>query len=271
MPVPLSAAVWVPTLSTTVSVPDRDPEAVGRNTTDTVQPTPEASVAPHVFAEIAKSPVTTGVCSVTATPPLFETVMFCTALVAPTSVLGNVTAIGFNTTGAAAVAVPASDTVACPPLTFPYTDSTPDLEPVAAGKKLTRTAQLAPAAIDEPTHVSLSVKSPLATTLETSSAAVPLFVTVTVCAALSVPTCCAPNVSVVGVSDIAGIAGPVAVSSGISQMPRPYVPIRSSPVLPSPVAMPALACNATAGAFGSPVPYAVQQFADEQPVTFCVT
>ena len=61
------------------------PEAVGLKTTASVHPTPAASEAPHVFAEIEKSPVMAGAPSVAATPPVFETVMFCGALVAPTS------------------------------------------------------------------------------------------------------------------------------------------------------------------------------------------
>jgi len=97
----------------------RVPEAVGTNSTDTVQPTPAASVVPHVFAEIKKSPVTTGVCRVAVTPPVSETAIFCAALADPTFVPKYVTAIGLNTIAAAAAPVPLSATVACPPATLP--------------------------------------------------------------------------------------------------------------------------------------------------------
>ena len=59
-PTPLNDAVCVPALSAMLKLPVRVPEAVGRNATDTVHPTPPASVVPHVFTVIAKSPVTTG-------------------------------------------------------------------------------------------------------------------------------------------------------------------------------------------------------------------
>ena len=117
-PTPLSAAVWVPASSVTLNVPVRVPEAVGRNTTETVHPTPPGRVVPHVFALIAKSPVTVGVCTETAVFPVFETVMFCTLLDEPTFVEGYVTEIGINTTAAPAAPVPLNGTVACPPLTF---------------------------------------------------------------------------------------------------------------------------------------------------------
>ena len=69
-----------------LKLPARVPEAVGANATDTVQPTPAASVAPQVFAVIVKSPVTTGFCNVAATPPVFEIAIFCAALTTPTFV-----------------------------------------------------------------------------------------------------------------------------------------------------------------------------------------
>jgi hypothetical protein len=102
-----------------LKLPVRVAEAVGTNSTATVHPTPLASVVPQVFAEIAKSPVTTGVCSVAVTPPVFEIVIFCAALAAPTFVPEYVTVIGLNTIAAAAKPVPLTAAVACPPATLP--------------------------------------------------------------------------------------------------------------------------------------------------------
>src|SRR5579871_1738467 len=82
----------------------------------------------------------------------------------------------------------------------------------------------------------------------------PLFVTVMVCAALAVPTGWLPKLRTVALRFItAGF--PAAVMSGTSQIPRPYVATRSSPI-----PRVALAASATAGAFGRPVPKRVQQF-----------
>ena len=56
VPVPVRAATCVPTLSTTVSVPERAPDAVGANTIARVHPVPAAREAVQVFPAIAKSP-----------------------------------------------------------------------------------------------------------------------------------------------------------------------------------------------------------------------
>ena len=121
-PTPVSVAVCVPAtppeLSAIANVPVRVPLAVGVNVIETVHPVCDPSVAPHVFAEIAKSPVDTGVCSVAALPPVFEIVMFCAAVVWFTTVAANVNDTGVNTMFPAAVAVPLNATVACPPATF---------------------------------------------------------------------------------------------------------------------------------------------------------
>src|SRR5665213_625615 len=118
-PIPLSAAVCVPALSVMLKVPVRVPDAVGANATPTVQPAYGASVTTQVFAVIAKSPVSTGNCSTTLTPPVFEMVMFCGELVVPRFVAGNVTETGFNTTAPGGRPVPLSCAVAWPPATLP--------------------------------------------------------------------------------------------------------------------------------------------------------
>ena len=118
-PTPVSDAVCVPTLSVMLRVPVRVPEAVGWNSMDTVHPTLDANDEVQVFAEIMKSPVTTGDCSVTVTPPVLEIVIFCAALAAPTLVEVKLSVIGSRRTVAAVVPTPVSAAVACPPATLP--------------------------------------------------------------------------------------------------------------------------------------------------------
>ena len=155
---------------------------------------------------------------------------------------------------AAGSPVPLKLAVACPPETLPYTVSKPPRVPVAVGRKRTCTAQVAFCAIVIPVQLSVSLKSPVVVTLLTIKAAFPVFVTVNVTYALAVPTCCSKNVTEVGLIAIAGIAGEVAVSNGICQIPRPYVAARSSPVRPSPVGIAAAACSSITGEFGSDIP-----------------
>src|SRR5437764_15173523 len=68
--------------------------------------------------------------------------------------------------------------------------------PVAVGVKVTLMAQLAPAATDVP-QVLVCMKSPLATMLVTLSATFPVLFSVTVCAALVVPSSWLANVRLV--------------------------------------------------------------------------
>jgi hypothetical protein len=95
-PVPLSEAVCVPTESVMLRLPVHTPRAVGAKSIATVHPVLAASVVPHVFAEMAKFPVTTGVPRVAATPPVFEIVTFWGALTAPTVVWPKLTGDGVS-------------------------------------------------------------------------------------------------------------------------------------------------------------------------------
>ncbi len=117
-PTPFNCAVWVPTLSVMLSVPARAPLAVGVKVMESVQDVDAASELPQVFALIAKSPVTTGACSVAVLPPVFATVMFCATAVWFTMVAGNVSDGGVNTIDAGGVPTPVSVPTACPPTMF---------------------------------------------------------------------------------------------------------------------------------------------------------
>jgi hypothetical protein len=95
-----------------LKLPVRVPDVVGEKTTETVQPVLEFRETPQVTAASLKSPVTEGVFKPTTALPVFEIVMFCAALVELITVEANARVIGFRTTAAAGVAVPASAAVA---------------------------------------------------------------------------------------------------------------------------------------------------------------
>ncbi len=70
------------------------------------------------------------------------------------------------------------------------------------------------------TQLSVSLKSPLIATEIPDKAAVPEFVSVTVCALLTVPIACVGKASDVGLTE--AVVKPVpALASGICQIPRP--------------------------------------------------
>jgi hypothetical protein len=232
-----------------------------------VQLAPAPKVLPHPPLTIWKSPVTLSDDSAIATPPVFATVTFCTADFPPTVTVPKLTEGGVSTTAPAAAPVPLSAAVACPPATLAEIVSTPVSDPIAVGAYLTCTVQLPPAAIGDPTQSFVCEKSSVAATPDTTSAALPLFVAVIVCAPLADPTACVSNASAAGVSVIAADVPGAAVNSGICQIPLPYVAARNSPFDPPPAGVVAEATSCTTGAFGSPLPYTLQQFALAQLVT----
>jgi uncharacterized protein YihD (DUF1040 family) len=117
------AAIAVPFSVTTCGVPValsatesdavRAPATVGLNSIETVQLAPAASEVVQVVAdltnEVALVPVKVSEVSVTAVVPVFLIVTTCAAVVAPTTVDANVSAVGESVTvSGAAVAVPFS-------------------------------------------------------------------------------------------------------------------------------------------------------------------
>ena len=179
-PMPVSIAVCVPTELWMESVPFRTPDAVGVKTTATVHPVDGASVAPQVFAEMTKSPVIEGVCSVACTPPVFEMVMFWAGLLdEPRVTVPKAALAGSRTIMAGASPVPVREAVARSttvlPGVLPETVRTPVLCPEAVGKKVTWTAQLAVPERVLPAQVSDSLKSPVIATLVTVSCPFPKF------------------------------------------------------------------------------------------------
>jgi hypothetical protein len=211
-------------------------------------------------ASLRKSPVNTGVCNADTVPPVFDKVIICAAVVWFTTVAAKVSDPGVNTIVAGAVPVPFSIAVICPPATFANAVSNPLRVPVAVGTNFNCTVHVAPTVSICPAQVLFSTKSPLTVRVLIFTGALPLLVMVSVCIALCVFTCCGPNVKLAAENVITGCTGLVADSSGVSQMPRPYVAARNMPFRPSPVGMFAAASSAIAGAFGRAIPRTLQQF-----------
>jgi hypothetical protein len=93
--------------------------------------------------------------------------------------------------------------------------SVPVRDPLAAGEKVTLTAQLAPAAMVVP-QLFVCAKSPVVEIDVTVTLLVPSFETVTARAALVVPTVCEPKSSAVGVVETPTGGG----GEGVGQAPQ---------------------------------------------------
>lgn len=93
--------------------------------------------------------------------------------------------------------------------------------PVAVGRKRIWMAQVRVGAMAAARQVSVSLKSAEGVIWVTVSGALPVFVTVMVCAGLRVATAWVLKVSAVGLRVMAGWMAVAAVRSGICQMPRP--------------------------------------------------
>ena len=89
------------------------------------------------------------------------------------------------------------------PVASLVTLATPTLPAVVDGVKVTLRLQETPAARLAP-QSALTAKSPVVSMLEMASAPVPVFVSVTLCGALVVPTFCSPKTNAPGVNDTPG-------------------------------------------------------------------
>jgi hypothetical protein len=126
--------------------------------------------------------------TLSAVLPAFNSVTVCAALVVLSAWLLNERVVG-DRLAAAPRPVPVSVTVCGLIVALLVMVSEPVLVPMAVGVKVTLKEQAPLAAIGEQdTHVSLSAKSPEATTPVTISPAAPTLVRVAVCGALVAPT-----------------------------------------------------------------------------------
>ena len=92
---------------------------------------------------------------------------------------------------------------------------------MAVGANTICTLQEVPTASVWPAQLSVSVKSPVTISEPKMTGAVPVLLTVMVCAADCVATCCAAKVRLVAESVMAAWLAVVAVSSGVCHSPRP--------------------------------------------------
>ena len=167
--------------------------------------------------------------SVTAEALVFFTVTTCAAVVEPTVVEAKVRVVGDTVTvRAAATPVPVRATVCGDPVALSVKEMAPVAEPAAAGSKSADTVQLAPAAsvpVQVFVVITKSVEPVIAMVLSVAEAA-PVFLTVTDCAAVVVPTVVDAKVRLVGVK--LSVAVEVVVGHAFTRLvtlgvPRPVV------------------------------------------------
>jgi hypothetical protein len=192
--VPVRATVWA--LELALSEIDSDPVsiplAVGAKKTSTLQLAPEASDEPQLLP-CEKLALATILLKVTAVEPVLVSVTVCAALVVPTVWLAKVKLVVerlTETDGGGELGVlpePVSATVWALELALSEIDREPVSVPVVVGEKATEIVQPAPAASDEP-QLLLCEKLELAVMALKVTAVEPVLVSVTVCAALEVPT-----------------------------------------------------------------------------------
>jgi len=220
-PVPVSGTVCgLPVaLSPTETAALRAPVAVGLNVTLIVQFAFAASDAGHAFVS-AKSP---GFAPVSVTPeivsaavPEFVSVIVCAALVVFNACDANVKVAGENPTAGAfaAAPVPVSGTSCGLPAALSVMRMFALRAPVAVGVNVTLIAQFALVA-SEAGQAFACAKSPAFVPLtvmpEIVSAALPVLVSVIVCAALVVLSVCDANVKLAGDRPATGANVPVEV------------------------------------------------------------
>src|SRR5579864_199650 len=215
-PVPVRAMVCgLPVaLSETVIVPGWLPTAMGVNVTLMVQFALAATEAPQVFVCVY-SELATILVMVNAAVPGLVSVTVCAALGVLTVWLPNARLVGDKLAAGpdAAVPVPVRLTVCGLFAALSVKVIVPVRVPVAVGVNVTLIVQLPPMATRLP-QVFVCPKSPLGTILEMLSAAVPVFVSVSVCAALVAPTVVPPAPALnVAMTDVrASAAEEVAVA-----------------------------------------------------------
>ena len=172
-------------MSVMVIAPERVPAAVGVKVMLIVQLAPAFSEPPQLLV-CAKSPLAVMPVMLNGTVPLLVSVTDWVALVVPTGWLPKLGLVGDNV-AAGPVPVPDRATVCGLPLALSVTVSVPVREPPVVGVKVTLIVQLALAATVPP-QLLVWTKSPLTAMDEIVSVTVPLFVSVTGCATLLVPT-----------------------------------------------------------------------------------
>jgi len=246
---PDSETVWGEpvALSAIDSVPVTEFLEVGVNFTVVAQLAPAASVVVQVVVSV--KPVPARVCEVIdkAAVPVFVMVTVWLEEL-PTVTLPKLIEVVLSvTTGAGATPVPVSETVCGEPVTLSPTVIVADREPATAGVNVTAMVHV-PLIATLPEQAVVSVKSPelvpVTLTEVMVRTAVPVFLTVTVCAALDEPRATEPKLSEAGLNEMAGAAAtPVPFSAMVC----------GEPVTLSPTVIDAESDPATAGVNVTPI------------------
>jgi hypothetical protein len=211
IPVKLIDCGLAPPLSVIATVPVRVLIAFGWKVTLTVQLAPTAIELPQVFVSLKSDvsvPPIAKLVTVTVEPPTFLTVTVCAALVAPRTVIGNVKLDVDRLISLMPVPVRLIDCGL--PLALSVILAAPLRVPVAEGLNVMLIVQLALAASVVP-HVLVCKKSPLIAMLVMLRVAVPVFLRVTLWAALVVPTAWLVKVRLVADKLTAGALAAVPV------------------------------------------------------------
>jgi hypothetical protein len=186
------------------------PAAVGLKVTLMVQLAPTEREVPQLFV-CAKLLLATIDAMFNTAAPVFVSVTGCGELVVVTVWIPKVRAGGNRVTVGTGPPIPLNRIVCglFAALSAMVTD--PYRLPLAVGVKVTLMVQLFAGATEAP-QLLVWAKSPLAATLEMFKAALPVLVSVTVCAELVAPTLVLVNVSVAGSSVTTGPRTPVPAS-----------------------------------------------------------
>ena len=236
IPVPVSVMICVPPLllSLTVIPPVRVPLATGVKFTAITQLPPAATgvdVEQVVLGSRAKSPLAVKELMFSELLPAFLKVIDCAAAVVPSTVLPKVRLDGFRDTPAT-TPVPLSVIVCMPPLALSAMVTTPVRVPLAVGVNVTAIVQVPEAATGVEVEQVLPLpraKSPLAVKALMFRALVPVFVSVTDCAAAVVPTTVLPKVRLEGFRDTPATA-PVPLSAIVCVPPLALSRMVNTPV-----------------------------------------
>ena len=179
---------------------------------------------------LTPEPFVPTVLTVTGDPPLLVTVTVCVPD-CPTVTVPNASVLGLAARAPAVTPVPLSVTLCGLPVALSAIESVPVREPVVVGLNVTLTVQFAPAAKLVP-QLFVCEKSPVVETEVMLRLPEPLFVTVTVCAALATFTCWLPKVTLEEESETDGVGAlvPVPLNVMVCGLPVALSAIDSVPV-----------------------------------------
>src|SRR5262245_52041447 len=224
MAVPDSATVLLPAPPppVTVSVPLFAPTVFGLNTTLIVQLAPTATELPQVWLTANAVPFRLIEEIGSGSVPVFVNVTSCAAEVPPTACSPNASELGASVYSGT-MAVPDSPTVWVPAPLPPVTVSVPLDPQTVVDVNTTPSVALPPTTTKVPQPWTTANAVPFRVIGGIGSGSVPVFVSVTSCAAEVPPTACSPNASEFGASVYSG-------TTAVPDSPTVWVPAPLPPV-----------------------------------------